>query len=193
MKTHKNATEALADVAQNLQEQMDKKDARTNVIVAQNKMQTINEYAFLFATNLSSIIKHYDLTKREIVVVLKLIEYMYFGNLLSFSNNRLAEDLNIDKANISRILKRLKKTELIVEDNGNLYFNPHIACKGTLDERKPDDCRLIDYSAIVLDEYNSPATVSIATNNIRRKQRKDSKTSDDEINKKIKEFFEETN
>ena len=191
MKSHKNATEALTDVAQNLQDQMDKKDARTNVIVAQNRMQTINEYAFLFATNLDSIIDKYNLNKSEIRVVLKLIQYMYFGNLLSFSNNRLAMDLKIDKGNISRILKKLKKTELIIEDNGNLYFNPHIACKGTLDERKPDDRRLLDYSAMVLDEYNSPATVSIATTNIRRKIKKNISSEEDVIAKKIKEYYNE--
>lgn len=193
MKTHKNAADTLADVAQGLQDQMDKKDARTNVIVAQNRMQTFNEYAFLFATNLDVIIDKYNLNKSEIRVVLKLIQYMYFGNLLSFSNNKLASDLNMDPSNLSKIMKKLKKTELIIEDGGNLYFNPHIACKGTLDERRVDDCRLLDYSAMILDEYNSPATVSIATPNIRRKMKKNNEAQNDEITKKIKEYYSEEN
>lgn len=190
MKKHTDANATLADVAQNLQDTMDKSRSGANVFVSENKMQTINEYALLFATNLDLIIEKYDLNKSEIRVVLKLIQYMYFGNLLAFSNNKLAKDLNTDKGYISRILKKLKKTELIVETDGNLYFNPHIACKGGLDERVPEDRRLIDYSAIVLEEYQSPATPSIATNNIRKKKNKEAITSTSDVDKKIKEYYE---
>lgn len=190
MSTHKNANDTLIDVAQGLQKHMDHKEARSNVIIAKNRMQTFNEYAFLFASNINSIIDQYNLNRSEIRVVLKLIEYMYFGNLLSFSNSKLAKDLNLDPSNCSKIVKRLKKTELIVEDDGNLYFNPHIACKGTLDEKHPEDRKLIDYSAVILDEYQSPATISIATPNTRRKIKEAERTSHEEIDKKIKEYFE---
>lgn len=188
-KTHGNASETLADIATSLQDQMDHKGAKATVVIGKNKMQTINEYAFLFATNLNAIIIEYNLTRRDIMVVLKLIEYMYFGNLLSFSNSKLAKDLNLDPSNVSKVMKKLKHTELIIEDEGNLYFNPHIACKGTLDERIPECSRLLDYSAVVLNEMNSPATVSILTNNLRRKRKDEAKTSKDEINNKIKDFF----
>lgn len=193
MKTHNNATEALADAAQSLQDKMDKQGARANVIVAQNKMQTLNEYVFLFINNFNMIIKTYKLRGSEIKVLMKILEYMQFGNLITLSNSTLAKDLEMDKGNVSRIMKRFKESELIITINGSLFFNPHIACKGTIDERKPEDGQLLDYSAVILDEYNSPATVSIATSNIRKKNRRNTKTSNDEINNKITNFFSESN
>lgn len=189
MKNHNNANEALADIAQNLQDQMDEKNAKATVIIGKNKMQTLNEYAFLFAANLNSVIDDYDLSKQEIRIVLKLIEYMYFGNLLSFSNSRLAKDLKMDPSNVSKAVKRLKDSELIVNDCGNLFFNPHIACKGTLDERIPEMGRILDYSAIVLEEHHSKATPSIATRNIRNKNRQTCQEKADEISQKIKDFY----
>lgn len=187
MKTHSSANDTLIDVAEKLQEQMDQKGARSNVILSKNRMQTFNEYAFLFATNFNSIIDSYDLNRSEIRVVLKLIEYMYFGNLLSFSNAKLSKDLNIDPSNVSKILKRLKKTELIIEDEGNMFFNPHIACKGVLDERDLQQCQLLDYSAIILEKYNNNATPSIGTPNIRK--RKTKKELSNNITSEIKEFY----
>ena len=189
MRSHTDAQQMLTDVAQNLQDQMDQKGARPNVFISKSRMQTFNEYAFLFATNLNLIIDRYDLTKRDIRVILKLIEYMYFGNLLSFSNTKLAADLKIDPSNLSKILKKLKKTELIVEDEGNLYFNPHIACKGFLNENEAKDRQIIDYSAIVLDSYDSPATPSIGTPNIRKHYKEHNDKLSEKAQEKINEFF----
>lgn len=189
MRSHTDANQILADVAHNLQEHIDQKGARPNVFISKNRMQTFNEYAFLFATNLNLIIDRYDLTKRDIRVVLKLIEYMYFGNLLSFSNSKLASDLKIDPSNLSKILRKLKKTELIVEDDGNLYFNPHIACKGFLNENEAKDRQIIDYSAVVLNTYESPATPSIGTPNIRKHYKEHSENLSKKAQEEIKEFF----
>ena len=189
MRSHTDAQQMLTDVAQNLQDQMDQKGARPNVFISKSRMQTFNEYAFLFATNLNLIIDRYDLTQRDIRVILKLIEYMYFGNLLSFSNTKLAADLKIDPSNLSKILKKLKKTELIVEDEGNLYFNPHIACKGFLNENEAKDRQIIDYSAIVLDSYDSPATPSIGTPNIRKHYKEHNDKLSEKAQEKINEFF----
>lgn len=184
-----DAVETLSDVAEKLQTHMDKKESVANVFISKNKMQTLNEYVFLFYENLDNIIKHYKLNTTEIRIVLKIINYMRFGNLISLSITSLAKDLDMNKGNVSRALKKMKSTELIVERDGNLFFNPHIACKGVFDERKPEDRQLLDYSAVILEQYGNNATPSIATTNIRRKYKTDTITSYSEIDNRISEFF----
>lgn len=189
MQVHSNANATLVDIANSLQQHMDEKNAKANVIISKCRMQTINEYVILFVNNFTSIVKTYNLTKGDIMVVMKILEYMRFGNLISVTNSTLANDLEMDKGNISRIMKKLKATELIVEVNGSIFFNPHIACKGTLDERKPDECYLIDYTSDVLEKYQSSATPSIATKNIRKKRRSKTTESEEELNKKVKDYI----
>lgn len=189
MSEYKNAVGALSDVAEKLQDQMDQKESVANVFISKNKMQTLNEYVFLFCENLDNIIQHYKLNTTEIRIVLKILNYMRFGNLISLSITSLANDLNLNKSNVSRAMKKLKSTELIVEMNGNLFFNPHVACKGVFDERKDEDRQLLDYSAVIIEQFGNNASPSIATKNIRKKCKTDAVTNDEIIDKRIKDFF----
>lgn len=146
-------------------------DKKVEVTGANRKMNTFNEYVCVFITNLNRIIKHYNLRMQEIRVLLQILEYMRFGNLISLSLKTLSEDTGMDKGNISRSMKRLKETGVIVEDRGSLYFNPHIVFKGYLDENEEDDRHLLDTAAVALDELHSPASPSIGTPAIRESRK----------------------
>ena len=58
-------------------------------------MPIINNYALLIHTAFLQTINDYNLTLNDVKVMLKIIEYMKFGNLVHLSWSKVAEDLNI--------------------------------------------------------------------------------------------------
>jgi len=58
-----------------------------------------------FADSLFSTINQYDLNRTDFFAVLKIISYAQFGNLVAMSQTKLAKDIGIDKANMSRVMK----------------------------------------------------------------------------------------
>lgn len=188
MKTTKNASATLATAAQALQSQMEKDSSGATVIIAGKKMHTIDEFVQLFVKNFDEILNRYDLNKSEIRVIFRILRYMQFGNLINLNNTTLARDLNIDKSNISRIMKRLKGIGLLVELNGALFFNPHVACKGTLNEKEEEKRTLLEFAAMILDEQGQVATPAILTKNLRKKLKKTVNPTD-EVNERLDEYF----
>lgn len=191
---NKNAAEILTNTAEKLQEKMEEKEFSPNVFVVPDKVHYLNEFVLIFVANFEIIIEEYSLTKNDIRVIFKILNNMKFGNLISLSNSTLAKELGIDKSNISKIIKKLRKTELIIEKDGSLFFNPHIATKGNMNEKDEDKKQLLDYSAMILEENNSKITPSIGTDNIRkmiREKNKEKKRLDrEETQKMIDEFYE---
>lgn len=187
----RSASKSMENIADALQSKMDKTNSKVNTFVVNNKMHTINEYVFLFMANLKKIVLYYNLSRNEMLVILQLLEYMKFGNLISVSNSKIARDIGIDPRNMTKLMKRIKETELIIEIDGNIYFNPHVACKGSLDEDNTKDSTLIEYSAAIMQENNIGET-SITTKRIRKKFKKDKEEADKEIREKIEKFFQPT-
>lgn len=162
-----DAQDVLTSLLEQLQGQIDSKNAKLFLSSGRFKMKILNEFALMFASVFLQTIDDYKLTRNDIRVVLKIIEYAQFGNLLRMSYSSLSKDLNIHKADISKSIKRLKESKLIVDIDGSLYLNPHIICKGRFNTSDSKDEELINRSADALEETNRKP--SIETKYIRNK------------------------
>lgn len=184
-----SAEAVLTNTSEKLQEKMDQTGCHPNVFIIPEKTKFLNEFVLLFIENFEFIIDEYNLSKNDIRVIIKILKNMKFGNLISLSNSALATDLRMDKSNVSKILKKLRKTELIIDKDGSLFFNPHIAAKGSMKKRQEETRQLLDYSAMILEENDSKVTPSIGTDNIERMLKNKEERQKDETQKKIDEFY----
>lgn len=164
-----NAEDALTSLLTQLQSQMDSKNAKLFVSSGRFRMKILNEFALMFASAFLQTIDDYKLTRNDIRIVLKIIEYAQYGNLLRMSYTTLANDLNIDRADISKSIKRIKKSQLIIDIDGSLYLNPHIICKGRFNTADENDEKIINKSADALEGSNR--LPSIETKYIKNKMR----------------------
>lgn len=152
-----DAQDILTSLVEQLQNQMNSKNAKLFVSSGKFRMKVLNEFALMFASVFLQTIDDYKLTRNDIRVVLKIIEYTQFGNLLRMSYTTLAKDLNIHKADISKSIKRIKDSGLIIDIEGSLYLNPHIICKGRLSTTDEQDEKLINKSAEALGKNRKPS------------------------------------
>lgn len=168
MSRHSTAQGAFSDMLDQVQGQMDEKNSDVNVFFGKEKMEIRNSFVLLFYNSLLQIIDEYNLTKTEIKAILKILEYMQWGNLVRMSYAQLARDIGADASNSSKIIKRLKTANLLFEKDGNLYLNPHIIAKGKFKRKNDDDVKLLEYSADLLMK-NTELTPSILTKSIKQK------------------------
>lgn len=154
MAKYKSSSEALDDILDNIQINMNEKNSDLNLFIGKERMEICNDFVILFYNSLLNIIDEFNLSKTDIKAILKILEYMQYGNLVKMSFAQLARDINIDPTNISRVIKKLKQSQLLIEKNNNMYLNPHIIAKGRF-KRKDDDAKeLLEYSADLLDGTN---------------------------------------
>lgn len=121
--------DGLLDVAKQLEQRQD--------VVAVYKRMTQNEYiqefACIFFDNMSEIMEKHRLSQTEIRILLRLGKYLQFGNRVKIKQKLLSEELGISPSNISAAIKRLKTCEILLDVDGEMYFNPHLFAKGKID------------------------------------------------------------
>lgn len=167
-----NAHDVLATMTEGLQDKMDETNSKVNVFVARAKMPIVNQFVLLFYQSFLFTIDEYNLSRNEIRTILKILEYAQFGNLIQLSYTKLAKDLGMDKSNCSKIMKKLKTTGLLIDEDGNMFLNPQIIAKGNflkLDEIENE--RLLNKGAELLEK-----TIGLAPNILTRELRKKSKS-----------------
>lgn len=124
-----NPTESLVKIAECLKDRQD----IVTVYKRLTKHEYIQEFVCMFMTNMSSIMEKYRLNMTELRIFFKLASYMEFGNKIKVKQKYLGEELDIKPANISKAIKRLKEIEILLEVNGELYFNPQLLAKGKVE------------------------------------------------------------
>lgn len=167
MAKYSSSDEALNEILDNIQTNMDEKNSDLNVFIGKEKMDICNDFVILFYNSLLSIINEYNLSKTDIKAVLQILEYMQYGNLVRMSYAQLARDIGIDPSNINKVIKKLKQSYLLIEKNNNLYLNPHIIAKGRFKKKDNDAKELLEYSAELLD--GTSVKPSILTHKIKHK------------------------
>lgn len=175
-----DAEKLLSSLVEQLQGQIDSKNAKLFLSSGRFKMKIVNEFVLMFASVFLQTIDDYKLTRNDIRVVLKIIEYAQFGNLLRMSYATLAKDLDMDKAAISKSIKRIKDSQLIVDIDGSLYLNPHIICKGRFNTSDENDEKIINKSAEALE--GSDRKPSIETKYIKKKMQQTQLLDNDGLN-----------
>lgn len=105
-------------------------------IAKQRKIIKANDFCMVFYQNIGKLLSDGELniTRNDMRVLFKLLEYTRLGNLLSFSQTQIAKELGLTRQVVNRSLSNLKKKEVILETERGLFFNPLIICKGGYDQ-----------------------------------------------------------
>ena len=160
----KKITEAASGISEKISD-----GSSVKVIVAKDKYQTdiLNPFAMIFCEVLFNTIEEYNLTKNDIRTILRIIYYARFGNLIQMSNTKLAKDLGMNKSSLSRSMKKLRESGILVEDEGNLYLNPQVISKGSFAKIEEDkELELIEKGAKILAQ-----TLNVGPNVITKKMK----------------------
>lgn len=177
MAKHTDTESALDEIREKVNANMEDGNQGISVNMSFKKeprYDLANPFVFVFLDQFLQIMDQYSLTRTEIKMVFQILKYMQFGNLISMSFSKLMRDIGIDRSNGSKIIKRLKEAKLIINDDGNLYFNPHIITKGLrVKDLDPD---MIDYAAEQLEEIG--VAPNILTRKIKSKQKQKAKKAD---------------
>lgn len=110
------------------------RERKANVknIIKKEGIKSIKEgvvYVHAFTQNLRKLDD--NLSGAEFKIIIYLCEIMQHGNILiSFSQKKLANDLNMSTSNVSKCLAKLKKKNILVEDNDHTYINSNLFLKG---------------------------------------------------------------
>jgi biotin operon repressor len=109
-----------------------------------------NEFAMVFYQNISKLLVDgkLNITKADIVVLFKLLEYTKLGNLLAYSQTQLSKEIGVSRQAVNRSMKSLRDKKVIIVTERGEFFNPLIVCKGSYESvakdvmfeaRKPGD------------------------------------------------------
>lgn len=144
---------ALAQVAEDIQNAINDKNADVHVHTGYEKMDIPpNSFILLFYSSLKSLIREFHLSPTDIVALLQIAEYMEYGNLFRMSYAQLARDIGIDPRNLSKTVKKLKDSKILIEHDGNSYINPQVLIKGRFKRKDEKGNKLIEYGAKLFDE-----------------------------------------
>ncbi len=96
----------------------------TNIYHRKENIKSIKkdvDYVHLFTKNFECLAE-LDITKSELKVIAKILNKMEFGNLFHISQAALCRDLGIGKSNMSLIFKKLKTKGIIIDKDGDLFY-----------------------------------------------------------------------
>ena len=105
-----------------------------SVNVARQRIKPDQEFIFYFLTNMDSLIRDPDITKQDIAVLMKYAAKMQYGNQISIAQADIAEDLGIDKSNVSKSVRKLTQKGVFLKDRRSLMMNWKYLAKGNLSD-----------------------------------------------------------
>ena len=103
-----------------------------SVNVARQRIKPDQEFIFYFLTNMDSLINDPDITKQDIAVLMKYAAKMQYGNQISIAQADIAEDLGIDKSNVSKSVRKLTRKGVFLKERRSLVMNWKYLAKGNL-------------------------------------------------------------
>ncbi|WKL15988.1 replication/maintenance protein RepL [Comamonas testosteroni] len=132
MKVNENTKNELKDELGELVDGM-KDGENINVFKGKKKANIKDEFIMVFNKNLLSSVIKYKLTATDISVLLQVIQYVSYGNVINLTHQNIAEDLEIKRQQVSRSFKKLKDAEIFIDGiKGSLFLNPQYLVKGDL-------------------------------------------------------------
>lgn len=106
---------------------------KVNIIVSKKYTHDVkNNFVMLFYENLFDIIKKHKLGMIELEVLLTLLKFASYGNLLSYTQKAIGKIIDKPQPNVSRALKKLRDKNILIKLETGEYLNPHIITKGNI-------------------------------------------------------------
>ena len=126
-----------------------------SVNVARQRIKPDQEFIFYFLTNMDSLISDPEITKQDIAVLMKYAAQMQYGNQISIAQADIAEDLGIDKSNVSKSVKKLTQKGVFLKDRRSLVMNWKYLAKGNLTDfikADKENCKLSKFQLVKDDQ-----------------------------------------
>ena len=127
----------IKDAANIIEDEAEKSQQELNLILANRKFHPKQEFVMCFPEELSSIIDTAGLNLTDVKVLVRYTKYMEYGNQISISQQDIADDLKMQRSNVSRSVAHLVKAGIFQRKGRSLFMNPEIFVKGRLDNLKP--------------------------------------------------------
>ena len=104
------------------------------VNVSRSKLKPDAEFVFMFIDKFYNLLEDTDIQKQEIRVLIAYAKKMLYGNQISISQLDIAEELGMDKSNVSKSVAKLTKHGVFYKEGRSLYMNWKFLAKGNLSD-----------------------------------------------------------
>lgn len=104
------------------------------VNVSRSKLKPDAEFVFMFIDKFYNLLEDTGIQKQEIRVLIAYAKKMLYGNQISISQLDIAEELGIDKSNVSKSVAKLTKHGVFYKEGRSLYMNWKFLAKGNLSD-----------------------------------------------------------
>jgi hypothetical protein len=132
MKVTENNKNQIKQEINNLVDEM-KQDDNINVFKSKKKANIKENFVIVFNKSLLKSLAKYKLSNTDILVLLQVIDYVSYGNVITLTQQNIAEDLDIRQQQVSKSFKKLKEAEIFLDGKkGSLFLNPQYLVKGDL-------------------------------------------------------------
>lgn len=98
----------------------------------QRRITKANDFCMIFYKNIGKVLNDgtLQITRNDMRVLFKLLEYTQLGNLLSFSQTQIATELGMTRQSVNRSMRNLRDKDVVLETARGMFFNPLVVCKG---------------------------------------------------------------
>lgn len=77
-------------------------------------------------------------------VLLTVCKYVNYGNVISLTQQNIADDLGIKQSQVSKSFKKLENAGVFYKNKSSLYLNPNYLAKGDLAKSKESEaCKIV--------------------------------------------------
>lgn len=174
------AEKTLQEVCESINTKLAMGQGDVNVNIGKRRRRLLNEFVYLFYASFLEIIEAFDLQKTEIKIILKILDLMQYGNLVVLNQSSLARELKIDPRNMSKYMKKLRDSTVLIDVDGHCYINPHLLAKGKFLINGHDESeQLLNKAYNVMCTVDQEELISILTPHIKKAMKKNEEIRED--------------
>jgi predicted transcriptional regulator len=126
--------EFMENVSEIFDETSNDKNANVNVIKSKKKANVNEDFVIFFFEKFSRSIINSKISMSDLLVLLKVLEYVSWGNVINLTQQTVADDLNMKQQQVNRSFKKLEKACIFIRAKKSLFINPNYMCMGDLNK-----------------------------------------------------------
>lgn len=124
---------------QKIVNEFEKTGINANVFITanNNRIRTSMPFSLVFTSVVRMLAKEHNFSKTDYDVLFCIADQMSIGNSMGVTQQAIANELGINRVQVTRCFTKFRKIGLIIKDhNGYEYLNPFCISKGTLNKFK---------------------------------------------------------
>lgn len=117
-------------------EDTDQANYQLNLIKSRIKVKPNESFLMMFSKNLLNAMIEHGLSNTDIKVLLKVCDYVSFGNVINLTHQTIADDLDLNRPQVSKSFNKLENAGVFYKNKSSLFLNPNYLVKGDLRKSK---------------------------------------------------------